>query len=186
MDAVLSPEATPEVPPVADPVPPVKKKGGNPALVKGCPSLNPDGKAGKRVPIAEFNAMKKERDALLAEKRLREEQEADRDPEGGAVSSTRMRKVLSQEPSQDVGPTERRLREWLVKDVKGYLVKIEELEEAEAGRERLRADLAIAKERLATAEEKLREKEAERADGVDGGEERAKVLVDRLLAEVHE
>lgn len=53
------------------------------------------------------------------------------DVEGGVVTAERMRKVMAQDSSIDVGPTEKRLREWLDRDVKGYMTAADEREKEE-------------------------------------------------------
>ena len=71
------------------------------------------------------------------------------DSKGGIVTAARMRKVLAQPKVMDCSPTERELRKWLDKDVKGYLQAADDRERQERGDgerdaelKRLRAEVA--------------------------------------------
>ncbi len=110
----------------------------------------------------------------------RERADAARLVETEPVTAVMMRRVFNQLAESDRGPGEQRLREWLVKDVKGYLSACEEKEEREAGVAELRA-------RLAAAEAELFEVRAAAVEvkpaGVDEGTARARaLLVKRILA----
>ena len=103
-------------------------------------------------------------------------EECDLDAEGGRITAARMRKVLAQNKAQDVGPTERRLREWLVKDAKGFIAAADEKERVEKGD----ADLLA---RAEAAEARVRELESLATGGVDHGSNRVLTKLDAFLAD---
>ena len=119
-------------------------------------------------------------------KRLRGPDKSD----DGVWSAAKMRKVMGQAARSDDGPTENRMRELLRKDVKGFEARIRELESEETGISKLKGELAAARARSAELEGELAELRAERvaetATGRDMGAERARALIDRILAETHE
>lgn len=133
-----------------------KKRKGPP---KGSPSPNPYGRGGKPKVVDP--------------------------PDDGVVDAGRMRKVLGQDPAHDVGPTEKRLREWLLKDAKGYLAKVEALDGAEGRESALRSEVAGLRARVAELEERLRVRAEEKSLGVDAGAARAEALIEKILAETH-
>lgn len=63
----------------------------------------------------------------------------------GVVDAAKMRKVWGQGRLVDRGPTERRLREWLTKDPKGYNAEITRLEGEDGEKVALREENAALK-----------------------------------------
>ena len=131
------------------------KKRGNPAMVEGQPSVNP---AGRRSPLPE-------------------------EPDDGVVTAAKMRKVFGQDPGMDKGPTERRLREMLKKDGTKFLLTLRDLEAEETGVSKMAGELAAARAEIAELKAELRSRDAKPVEDVDAGSERAKALIDRILAE---
>lgn len=86
--------------------------------------------------------LRAENDALRQSEADRLRMESERDQDGGSVTSERMRRVLAQMPEADCGPTDSRLREWLSKDVKGYLAAANDKERVEKGDAELKARIA--------------------------------------------
>lgn len=104
----------------------------------------------------------------------------------GVVTVFRMRKVLGQPSDLDAGPTEKRLRDMLVKGVAPYLAKIEELEAKEGKESRREAELARLRAENAELKAELSGlKMADEGAGEDPGAARARGLIERILAETH-
>ena len=152
-------------------------------MKKGGPSLNPSGKP-KSVD-RELDALRERVEEFERIEAAREVAEADRDVEGGQITAGRMRKVLGQDPSQDTGPTEQRLREWLSKDPKGYIGVADEKHRVERGD----AELKVANDRLREENKHLKEiasPEPDEKDEEDGGSERARATLKELFERVKE
>jgi hypothetical protein len=103
-----------------------------------------------------------------------------------------MRKVLGQEPAADTGPTERRLREMLVRNGRQFMQMMESLE-AKAGRDRKLAEAKDAAEKEVAdvrAENAQLKAEVDRLEteagtrGDDAGSARAEALIDRIMADL--
>lgn len=103
----------------------------------------------------------------------------------GVVTAAKMRKVLGQNEGMDRGPTEKRLREWLKKDVAKYQAEIERRDDAETKRGEMAAENAVLKERVADLEAQLEVMHSVRAEKgeVDDGTKRALEKIERILAE---
>ena len=101
--------------------------------------MNPTGKP-KPVDREELEFLRVRVAELEQRERDREAAAADVDAEGGQVTAARMRKVLGQDPVLDAGPTEKRLREWLVKDVSKFEQRAREMEAEENGVAELEAE----------------------------------------------
>lgn len=159
MESVVSPDSGPLIPCVPSEVPavaPPKRKKGPP---------------GRYVPVPVHNALKAEIAALRAAEAEREALAADVD--GGEITAVAMRKVAGQNPVSDTGPTERLLRAWLERDVKGFEARMREL----AAEERNSAAQEEELDRLRLEVAELRGKQAEA-----GGRCAADDLVDSILS----
>lgn len=163
----------------SEPIPP-KRKPGNPNLRKGGQSLNPSGKA-KPVDQVELESLRERVAELEARERARESAEVD--SAGGVATAARMRKVLGQDPVMDCGPTEQRLREWLTKDVAKYEAHARALEAEENGIAAIKADNVRLEQENAELRKQLAPKDPAKRDE---GSARARSLIERILAEVHE
>src|SRR4051812_6115035 len=93
---------------------------------------NPGTTANRILRKAPFAAIAARAEAAEEKLRLIEVEAADRDD--GMLTSEKMKRVAGQQPSQDRGPTERRLREWIERDYSGYIRELEKREAAEAER----------------------------------------------------
>lgn len=173
MEAEL-PNASPTEPVEAKP-----RRKGNPNMVKGGPSVNPEGGRRKvdyeelkllRVRVAEYEDRERAREAAAVEL------------DSGVITSAKMRKVLGQLEVTDAGATERRLREWLQKDVAKYEARARELEAEEGKRAGEAARLEELKLRVAELEG---EKKAAKSVSPERDEGSAYVLgmIDKILKE---
>lgn len=120
-------------------------------MIKGAPSVNPN--AGKPIPIEPSD--------------------------DGVVTPTLMRKVLGQSHRIDKGPTEKRLREWLVKDPKGFIAAAEDRERQESEDATLRATVKEQRDEVERLAARVRELEASSLAVEDAA---AVEIVDRLLS----
>jgi hypothetical protein len=124
----------------------------------------------------------KARVAELEEReRIREEAVADVDVQAGVVTAERMRRLLSQNPEADCGPTEKILREMLTNSPAAFIKQMEERERNERGVAAMEAENA----RLRDEVKALNEKYAP-PTGRDEGTERARAVLDRLLSDFAE
>lgn len=143
--------------------------------------MNPTGKP-KPVDQEEMESLR-ERVAEL-EQRARDAAALEVDAGGGVITSERMRKVWRQDGVMDVGPTERRLREWLTKDVSKYEERMRELQAEEEGIAEMRAELVRLRAENAEWRAK-KEREAADEESEDEGTARALALMDSILAGTH-
>ena len=158
-----------------------RKRGrGNPNMRAGVSSVNPSGKQ-KAVDREELESLRERVAELEQRERDREAAAAEVDGEGGQVTAPRMRKVLGQDPVLDVGPTEQRLREWLVKDVSKFEQRVREMEAEENGVAEVKAENG--RLRAETAEWKAREAKrgAAKVETRDEGYERALAMLHTIL-----
>lgn len=156
-----------------------RKRGrGNPNMRLGVSSVNPSGKQ-KAVDREELESLR-ERVAEL-EQRERDREAAALEAEAGGVTASRMWKVMGQDPVMDVGPTERRLRDWLVKDVSKFEQRAREMEAEENGVAEVKAENG--RLRAETAEWKAREAKrgAAKVETRDEGYERALAMLHTIL-----
>lgn len=91
---------------------------------------------------------------------------------------------MGQDPSLDRGATEMRLREWLSKSVGAFEARARELEAEERRGAAEESELAVLRERVAELEAELTA--GRKVAGVDAGSARARSMIERILAEVHE
>lgn len=89
----------------------------------------------------------------------------------GIVTLAKMRKVFGQNARIDRGPTERRLREMLKKDVKGYVAKMDAWEAEEGASSKRELERVAEVDRLREECEELRAKVAA-LEPVAGGPDR--------------
>ena len=158
-----------------------RKRGrGNPNMKLGVSSVNPSGKP-KAVDQEELESLRERVAELEQRERDREAAAAEVDGEGGQVTAPRMRKVLGQDPVLDVGPTEQRLREWLVKDVSKFEQRAREMEAEENAIAELKAETG--RLRAENTEWKSREAErgASKVETRDEGSERALAMLHTIL-----
>lgn len=97
--------------------------------------------------------------------------EMEEDAVPGVVTLEVMRKVLGQSSQLDRGSVERRLREWLKKEPKGYIEAIDARERESSGAAEREAELECLRAEVA----ELRARESASAE--DGGTERVRKLI---------
>jgi hypothetical protein len=134
---------------------------------------NPNSKAARLIRNAEFEELRADRDRLKARLDAIEAAEGDVDEQGGVLNAARMRKVLGQRLEADRGPTEKELREMLVKSPKDFIAAMED-------RERAESDVAELREKVKALEvenDSLRPKPA----GPDKGTAKAREVIENLL-----
>ena len=157
----------------------IRKRGrGNPNMKLGVSSVNPSGKP-KAVDREELESLR-ERVAEL-EQRERDREAAAAEAEAGGVTASRMWKVMGQDPVMDVGPTERRLRDWLVKDVKGFESRARELQAAEEGVAELKSEADSLRAEKGEWERREKERGAVKVETRDEGYERALAMLHTIL-----
>ena len=157
----------------------LQKRGrGNPNMRPGVPSVNPSGKP--RAADREELELLRARVAEL-EQRERDRETAALDAETGGVTAARMWKVMGQDPVMDLGATERRLRDWLVKDVKGFESRARELQAEEEGVAELKGEVDSLRAEKAKWERQEAERGAEKAETRDEGSERALAILASIL-----
>jgi cell division protein FtsB len=142
---------------------------------------NPASRSSRMIRKAELDQLREERDALQTRLDAIETAKGDLDAQGGILNAARMRKVIGQRPEADCGPLERTLREWLQKSPKDFIGAMEERERGERGVAAMEAENA----RLRDEVKALNEKYAP-PTGRDEGSERARAVLDRLLADFSE
>jgi hypothetical protein len=155
-----------------------KRGRGNPNMKPGVSSVNPSGEP-KAVDREELESFREHVAELAQRERVREA--AALEAESGGVTSSRMWKVMGQDPVMDVGPTERRLRDWLVKDVKGFESRARELQAEEEGVAELKSEVEILRAERAERERREAERVAEKVEARDAGSERALAMLHTIL-----
>lgn len=136
-------------------------------------NANPGSRAARQVRAKELETLKARVAELESENHKLRNPPAELDAQASVINAARMRKIVSQNPIDDRGPTERTLREWLGRSPKDYFSALEDRERTERGDVDLKAENEKLKGRLAKHEGE--------APGKDEGSERALALIRRCL-----
>ena len=138
---------------------------------------NPASMPNRLIRKAALEAAQREVEELRLRLAAMEEAQGERDADWGVVTASRMRKVMGQREEADCGPTEKRLREWLVKDVKGFMAAADAREKEERGDAERDRELAELREKVRVFEQRDRA-----ASGrSDEGMERVDEVLGRIL-----
>lgn len=150
-----------------------KRRGGPPETLIPSGDANPNSNAGRAKAAARIRELEAEVKTLHERIAALEGREG---LEVVPVTPELMQRVFGQRPEQDVGPTEQRLREWLVRDPKAFLADIR-------ARERERSDQGDQEKELADLRREVGELRKVKGGRSDEGTARAVALIDKILAE---